>query len=140
MARVEEVAKSIIFLCSEKAKRITGHVLKVDGGKGLTSAGYIPWCGMDVMNRRFEPDFMTRVNIWMSEGKKKFTRSRETQGSAQWIKDVQTSNWAILNEDAHWKVLQEYKNEHINDDEVNHFMQMHQEGGTQNPKMARKNK
>ena len=36
VARVEEVAKAIIFLASEKAKRITGHVLKVDGGKSLT--------------------------------------------------------------------------------------------------------
>lgn len=35
-AKVEEVAKAIIFLASEKARRITGHVLKVDGGKALT--------------------------------------------------------------------------------------------------------
>jgi len=27
--------------------------MKVDGGKALTTSEYVPWYGMDVMNRRF---------------------------------------------------------------------------------------
>ena len=50
----EEVAKAIVFLSSEKSKKITGHVLKVDGGKSLTSKSTVDWYGADVMNRRYE--------------------------------------------------------------------------------------
>lgn len=39
IARDEEVAKAVIFLSSEKALKITGHVMKVDGGKSLTGRG-----------------------------------------------------------------------------------------------------
>lgn len=34
-----EVAKAVIFLTSEMSQKITGHVMKVDGGKTLTSKG-----------------------------------------------------------------------------------------------------
>jgi hypothetical protein len=30
--------------------------------------------------------------------------------------------------------MQEYKNEHLNEDEVAHYMDMHKEGGVDNPK------
>lgn len=39
ICRDDEVAKAIIFLTSEKAAKITGHIMKVDGGKSLTSRG-----------------------------------------------------------------------------------------------------
>lgn len=71
IATVEEVAKAIIFLTSDQALKITGHILKVDGGKSLTSSGYMPWYGQEVMNRRFEPDFMSTVNYWIQKGKEK---------------------------------------------------------------------
>ena len=80
---------------------------------------------MDVMNRRFEPDFMTKINYWLSQGKKKMSKSKATKGSDDWVSQVQTSNWATHNEDAHWKVLQEYKNEQLNEEEVKHHIQMH---------------
>lgn len=85
---------------------------------------------MDVMNRRFEPDFMTKVNYWMSAAKKKVVKSKAAKGSDDWISQVQNSNWATHNEDAHWKVLQEYKNEQLNEEEVKHYMQSHKEGGS----------
>jgi hypothetical protein len=85
---------------------------------------------MDVMNRRFEPDFMTKLNYWMSAAKKKVLKTRAQKGSDEWIAQVQTSNWATHNEDAHWKVLQEYKNEQLNEEEVKHHIQMHKEGGS----------
>ena len=34
-----EVAKVIIFLTCEQATKITGHIMKVDGGKAQTSRG-----------------------------------------------------------------------------------------------------
>ena len=37
--RDQEVAKAVIFLTSECALKVTGHVMHVDGGKTLTSKG-----------------------------------------------------------------------------------------------------
>lgn len=34
-----EVAKAVIYLSSEMAQKITGHIMHVDGGKILTSKG-----------------------------------------------------------------------------------------------------
>lgn len=39
VVRDHEVAKAVIFLTSEMARTITGHVMHVDGGKTLTSKG-----------------------------------------------------------------------------------------------------
>lgn len=38
-ASAAEVAKAVIFLSSEHATKITGHIMRVDGGKALTSRG-----------------------------------------------------------------------------------------------------
>ena len=35
----QEVAKAVIFLTSDKASKITGHIMKVDGAKSLTTRG-----------------------------------------------------------------------------------------------------
>jgi 3-oxoacyl-[acyl-carrier protein] reductase len=43
MATPDEVAKAIIFLSSARAAKITGTVLKVDGGRGLTQSGFFTW-------------------------------------------------------------------------------------------------
>lgn len=112
--------------------------MKVDGGKSLTSSGYIPWYGMEMMNRRFEPDYMSNINYWLSKGKEKVKKSKFPAGSEEWVNEMQTSNWGTHNEDAHFKVMQEYKNEQMNEDEVNHYMNMHKEGGVDNPKQARR--
>ena len=47
---------SIVFLASERSKRMTGQIIKVDGGRYLTSSGYVHYRGMKNMNSRFEPD------------------------------------------------------------------------------------
>lgn len=134
IANVEEVAKAIIFLSSEQCVKMTGHVLKVDGGKTLTSSGYIPWYGVEMMNRRFEPDYISKINYWLKAGKDKIKFSKHEPGSDEWITEFQTSNWATHNEDAHFKVMQDYKNEQMNEEEVNHYLNMHKEGGYDNPK------
>jgi NAD(P)-dependent dehydrogenase (short-subunit alcohol dehydrogenase family) len=42
VANVAEISNAIIFLSSELALKITGHIMKVDGGKSLTSSDYKP--------------------------------------------------------------------------------------------------
>jgi hypothetical protein len=106
--------------------------MKVDGGKSLTNSEYTPWFGMDVMNRRFQPDFGSKLNFMISSKKD----SKQKRGEMTWIKETQTSNWATHSEDAHFKVTQEYRNEKMNDEEINHFKNMHKEGGVDNPKKA----
>ena len=54
VAKETEVAKAIIFLTSEHARKITGHVMKVDGGKSITTRGQSDWYGWLYMNRKFE--------------------------------------------------------------------------------------
>jgi len=59
--------------------------MSVDGGKSLTSSGYIPWYGMEMMNRRFEPDYMSNINLWLKKGKEKVKTSKYKPGSDDWI-------------------------------------------------------
>lgn len=88
IASVEEVAKAIIFLSSEQASKITGHIMKVDGGKQHTVSGYIPWYGMEMMSRRFEPDYLSHINLWMSKGKDKIKKSQYNKGTEEWIGEI----------------------------------------------------
>ena len=45
MAYPSEPAKTIVFLCSKRASSITGQIIKVDGGRNLTSSGYVHYKG-----------------------------------------------------------------------------------------------
>ena len=56
IARPDDITKVIVFLASERSKNITGQIIRVDGGRGLTSSGYVHYKGMLNMNSRFEPD------------------------------------------------------------------------------------
>jgi hypothetical protein len=109
IANVDEIAQAIVFLTSEKAIRITGHIMKVDGGRTLTSSGWMPWYGNEIMNRRFEPDFFSKVNYWFSMKKKKQgsypKAGTDPSKVSDWVASTQTSNWATHSEDAHFKVL-----------------------------------
>ncbi len=40
IAYPDDVAKAVLFLCSERSSAITGQVIRVDGGRNLTSSGY----------------------------------------------------------------------------------------------------
>lgn len=52
----EDAAKAIIFLSSDKACHINGHIMKVDGAKSLTSRGQQIWYGYKFMSRKFEQE------------------------------------------------------------------------------------
>lgn len=56
IGRPDDITKVIAFLASNKSKNITGQIIRVDGGRGLTSSGYVHYRGMYNMNSRFEPD------------------------------------------------------------------------------------
>jgi len=87
-----------------RAKRITGQIIKVDGGRALTLSGYVHWEGHQMMDRRFEP---TSKNLLTYIGKKIgetiFNPTRYPQGSVEWCQEKQTSNWSTHLEEAHIK-------------------------------------
>ena len=56
IAEGEDIVKAIIFLASKRSKKITGQIIKVDGGRSLTSSGYVHYKGMLNMNSKLEPD------------------------------------------------------------------------------------
>ena len=56
IAEGDDIVKVIIFLASKRSKKITGQIIKVDGGRGLTSSGYIHYKGLFNMNSKIEPD------------------------------------------------------------------------------------
>ena len=80
MAYPSEPAKAIVFLCSQRASSITGQIIKVDGGRNLTSSGYVHYKGYRNMNSRFEPDdenTWKKYNIFNFFGKKEEKHSIE---------------------------------------------------------------
>ena len=70
MAYPDDIVKVISFLASNKSKCITGQIIRCDGGRGLTSSGYVHYKGLKNMNSRFEPNGLT-FGSWIDEFKKK---------------------------------------------------------------------
>ncbi len=62
LATPDDIVKAIMFLASNRSGKITGNILKVDGGRSLTTSGFQPWKGMKNMNSRFEPDDVSLKN------------------------------------------------------------------------------
>jgi hypothetical protein len=62
MATPDDIVKAIIFLASKRSDKITGNIMKVDGGRSLTTSGFTSWKGMRNMNNRFEPDDISLKN------------------------------------------------------------------------------
>ena len=56
IAEGEDIVKVIVFLASKRSKKITGQIIKVDGGRSLTSSGYVHYQGMLNMNSKLEPE------------------------------------------------------------------------------------
>ena len=42
---------------------MTGHVMKVDGGKTLTSRGQQDWYGQKFMTRKYEQEYISALNF-----------------------------------------------------------------------------
>ena len=69
MGRPDDIVRVVSFLASERSSKITGQIIRVDGGRGLTSSGYVHYRGMKNMNSRFEPDGVI-MGEWFNSIKK----------------------------------------------------------------------
>jgi NAD(P)-dependent dehydrogenase (short-subunit alcohol dehydrogenase family) len=116
MARPDDIAKSIVFLASSRSAKITGQVVKVDGGRSLTSGGYVPWRGMKNMNARFEPDDVIgslKIKDMMGRFINQNEPFPETEDDIERL--LNESNWSTRLSDAHLKVFAAYHNIDSND-------------------------
>ena len=124
----EEVAKAIVFLTSDASETMTGHVMKVDGGKSLTQDGYRDWYGSERMDRRFEPSSSGLRSAWISVKQAIFHRPpRGDQGSNNWVQWKQRSNWATHSDEAHQKVKATYIPQQ--EENLTEFVSQEQYGG-----------
>jgi len=126
MANPEEIAKSIIFLASQRSDKITGQILKVDGGRSLTTSGWVPWRGMGFMNSRFEPDGMKPM-LKLKDVYSRYITSDKVNSvypakEEDIEKLIQESNWATRLAEAHEKVAASYKNIEPNDNYLKKFV------------------
>lgn len=119
LAKPEDVAKAIIFLTSSRSQSITGQVLKVDGGRSLTTSGWVPWRGAANMNSRFEPDGLKPM-LKLKDIYSKYTNSK---GEADYPKKdedyeklINESNWGTRLTEAHEKITAVYKPVEDNDE------------------------
>ena len=114
MATPDEVAKAIIFLGSQRASKITGNILKVDGGRSLTQSGFFPWRGLKEMNARFEPDgynnSIVMNKLWNKVTGKKEVAIKFPLSEDDIEKTFSDSNWSTRLTEAHEKVGANYKN------------------------------
>ena len=119
LANPDDVAKAIIFLASSRSSKITGQILKVDGGRSLTTSGWVPWRGMGNMNSRFEADGLKPM-LKLKDIYAKYTSKNETgvyfpKKEDEIEKLISDSNWATRLSEAHEKISANYKNIDAND-------------------------
>ena len=120
IARPDDIVKVIVFLASERSSKITGQIIKVDGGRSLTSSGYLHYKGKDNMNERFEPDgykFSTWVGNMFNTNEKMEKAITDQDKLKKFIKDtISQSNFSTRINDAHLNVNPNYKIVDTNED------------------------
>ena len=99
IAKPDDITKVIVFLASERSKRITGQIIKVDGGRSLTSSGYVHYKGILNMNTRFEPDSIKAFS-WVSN-LMNFNKNKEPPKNekdlVQYIEDKMKESFFSIN-------------------------------------------
>ena len=122
MAKPDDIVKVISFLASSKSKCITGQIIKVDGGRGLTSSGYVHYRGIKNMNARFEPDgytFLKNLDIFgitdCNENLEKIEKLNDKELLNFVQKKINESNFSTRLNDAHNKFEMNYKSIDDND-------------------------
>ena len=121
IARPDDITKVIAFLVSDRSKNITGQIIKVDGGRSLTSSGYVHYKGMKNMNSRFEPDG-EKVTSWFGNLFKFEDKNIDIPKDEKELKKfinqkIKESNFSTNLEDAH-KNNSSYKSVDINDQKL----------------------
>ena len=135
IARPDDIVKVIVFLASKRSAKITGQVIKVDGGRSLTSSGYVHYKGMRNMNNRFEPDSINLSKI-IKDVKGVFISDKdlppkEPEKLKKYVEEkMKESNFSTRLNDAHKNVHASYKFIDTIDEKLkNKFL----EGRTPNP-------
>jgi NAD(P)-dependent dehydrogenase (short-subunit alcohol dehydrogenase family) len=115
IAHPDDIVKVVAFLASTRSSRITGQIVKVDGGRSLTSSGYVHYRGQKNMNARFEPDGVL-LGEWFNGMKKKFVSEKEVfpirdpTKCREFVEEMlKTSNFSTRDIDAHLNVDTNYK-------------------------------
>jgi len=113
IARPDDIVKVIIFLASKRSEKITGQIIKADGGRSLTSSGYTHYRGMKNMNCRFEPDSVklsTIVGDIFNRDKKMDYLIENQNDLKKFVEDnISQSNFSTRLSDAHINVNASYK-------------------------------
>ena len=113
MARPDDIVKVIAFLSSKRSEKITGQIIKVDGGRSLTSSGYIHYKGMNNMNSRFEPDGMPLQKLignFFNNDKKMEKCIEDKNELKKFVEEnISQSNYSTRLTDAHKNINPTYK-------------------------------
>ena len=115
IARPDDITKVIAFLASERSAKITGQIIKVDGGRSLTSSGYVHYKGMQNMNTRFEPD--AEKAIYWASNLFNFNKNKQPPKNEndliKFIDDkINESNFSTKSDDAY--MISAYKDMELN--------------------------
>jgi hypothetical protein len=120
IARPDDVVKVIIFLASKRSDKITGQIIKVDGGRSLTSSGYVHYRGMRNMNSRFEPDsakLSSMIGGFFSRDKKMEHLIEDKNELKKFVEEnISQSNFSTRLSDAHRNINANYKIVDANED------------------------
>ena len=110
LARIDEIVKTIIFLCSKKSRKITGQIIQVDGGLHCTSSAFVHWSNSWEMNSKIMPDGERTLNKFTSWVEKKIESTGiDYSKNPNWKqKLMDKSNWYTNLADAHVKVYNNY--------------------------------
>ena len=120
IAKPDDIVKAIVFLASKRSEKITGQVIKVDGGRSLTSSGYVHYKGMKNMNSRFEPDgakLSTLVGDFFTSNKKMEKLIEDENELHKFVEEnISQSNFSTRLSDAHCTVNANYRIVDANED------------------------
>ena len=116
IAEGDDIVKVIIFLASKRSKKITGQIIKVDGGRALTSSGYVHYKGMLNMNSILEPDgeIINKDNIYLNlcDNDKKHIMDKPIKNKEELKKfvenNIKKSNFSTRNMEAFYNVKNNY--------------------------------
>ena len=111
IAEPDDIVKAIIFLASKRSSKITGQIIKVDGGRSLTTSGYVHYKGLRNMNMAIEPDY-PRLKTIFNEffGPKKVDLPIKDKNELKKFIDetISKTKFSTRNRDAHNSVSSNY--------------------------------